>query len=156
MVSWRLFFPLVEIITLIIYEEMVSNPTYETLPYIPIPIDMTIMLVVSLLLLSSEVGYMNFIFKHLYFTKFFQVGFPSFYKHLFWEIVLIFTRKYLHLHSRRILNPGLHINTSPITLILAIRPHTFFLMSWRIQLVETMYLYPILSIIIPIIFPLSL
>lgn len=76
MVSWRSFLPLLAIIPLIIYEEMVSIPTCEMLPhhsdYSPTPTDVTVMLVADLLLLGSEAGYMNLIFRHSYMTKFFR------------------------------------------------------------------------------------
>lgn len=74
--SWRSFLPLLAIIPLIIYEEMVSIPTCVTLPhhsdYSPTPTDVTVMLVADLLLMGSEAGYMNLIFRHSYMTKFFR------------------------------------------------------------------------------------
>lgn len=76
MASWRSFLPLLVIISLVIYEEMVSIPTCVTLPhhsdYSPTPTDVTAMLVADLLLLGSEAGYMNLIFRHSYMTKFFR------------------------------------------------------------------------------------
>ncbi|KAM0971744.1 hypothetical protein FF1_019636 [Malus domestica] len=84
-VSWKPLLPLIAISSLLVYEEWVSTPSCKTTPTpnIPEPIpehhpdDLKVMLVADLLLLGSDSGYFNHLFRDYYLSKFFTKSFHT-------------------------------------------------------------------------------
>ncbi|KAL5559038.1 hypothetical protein UlMin_035249 [Ulmus minor] len=83
-VAWRPLFSLTIVSALIIHEEWVSAPSCTIIPGSNLdefaeehPEDLKVMMVANLLLMGSDAGYLNSLFRDHYMSKFFRKSFQS-------------------------------------------------------------------------------
>ncbi|PQM41455.1 metallophosphoesterase 1 [Prunus yedoensis var. nudiflora] len=85
-VGWKPLLPLIAVSALFIYEEWVSSPSCKRVPSPNLhghepnqdhPDDLKVMMVANLLLLGSEAGYFNLLFRDYYLSRFFTNSFRT-------------------------------------------------------------------------------